>query len=114
MLQSVQKRPDFADTIRVLQTQGIMGKGQDNLSKARFYRGVGCAQCHGSGFAGRIGLFELFEITEEMRDLIMARQPASVIRAAAIRGGMKTLFQDGVAKALLGETTIDEVFRVAL
>ncbi len=114
VLQSVQKRPDFADTIRVLQTQGIMGKGQDNLSKARFYRGVGCAQCHGSGFAGRIGLFELFEITEEMRDLIMARQPASVIRAAAIRGGMKTLFQDGVAKALLGETTIDEVFRVAL
>jgi general secretion pathway protein E len=59
-------------------------------------------------------VFELFEVDDEMRDMIMQRKPASAIRSAAIAKGMKTMFQDGLAKAILGETTVDEVMRVAL
>ncbi len=68
----------------------------------------------GKWFRGRVGLFEIFEVDEEIRDLIMQRKPASFIRSTAIMKSMKTMFQDGLAKAFMGETTIEEVFRVAL
>ena len=59
-------------------------------------------------------MFELFEVNAETRGLIMERQDGEAIRSAAIRCGMKTMFQDGIGKAVLGETTLEEVFRVAL
>ncbi|MEE8492665.1 MAG: GspE/PulE family protein [Nitrospirales bacterium] len=114
VLQALQSRSDFDNTIRVLQAQGVLGKNHESLSTARFYQGKGCPQCHGTGYAGRIGVFELFEVSETIRDQIMERRPASMIRATAIEAGMKTMFQDGLAKAFLGETTVDEVYRVAL
>jgi len=98
----------------VLQRQGVLRKTHGGLAGVRLYNGKGCAQCQGSGFIGRVGLFEIFEVDEDIRDLIMQRKPASVIRSTAIMKGMKTMFQDGLAKAFMGETTIEEVFRVAL
>ena len=59
-------------------------------------------------------LLEIFEVDEDIRDLIMQRKPASFIRSTEIMKGMKAMFQDGLAKAFMGETTIEEVFRVAL
>ena len=97
-----------------LQRQGVLRKAHDGLAGVRLYKGKGCAQCQGSGFIGRVGLFEIFEVDEEIRDLIMQRKAASFIRSIAIGKGMKTMFQDGLAKAFMGETTIEEVFRVAL
>lgn len=114
VLESIQSRPDFSETIGVLQRQGILRKTHNGLAGVRLYVGKGCTQCQGSGFAGRVGLFELFEVDEDIRDLIMQRKPASFIRSTAIMKGMKTMFQDGLAKAFMGETTIEEVFRVAL
>lgn len=114
ILESIQSRPDFPETIAVLQRQGILRKTYDGLAGIRLYHGKGCAQCQGSGFVCRVCLFELFEIDEDIRDLIMQRKPASFIRSTAIMKGMKTMFQDGLAKAFMGETTIEEVFRVAL
>jgi len=114
ILESIQSRPDFSETIGVLQRQGVLRKAHDGLSGFRLYKGKGCAQCQGSGFVGRVGLFEIFEVEENIRDLIMQRKPASFIRSTAIMTGMKTMFQDGLAKAFMGETTIEEVFRVAL
>ncbi|HKO31890.1 MAG TPA: ATPase, T2SS/T4P/T4SS family [Nitrospiraceae bacterium] len=114
VLESIQTRPDFSETIGVLQREGILRKTQTGLAGVRLYYGKGCTQCQGSGFAGRVGLFELFEVDEDIRDLIMQRKPASFIRSTAIMKGMKTMFQDGLAKAFMGETTIEEVFRVAL
>jgi type II secretory ATPase GspE/PulE/Tfp pilus assembly ATPase PilB-like protein len=113
-LQMLRSRPDFESTIRVFQAQGVLGKKQDSLARLRLFRGRGCTQCRGSGFVGRLGVFELFEVSEGLRDLIMQRQPASAIRSSAVAGGMKTMFQDGLAKAFLGETTISEVVRAAL
>ena len=114
ILESIQSRPDFSETIDVLQRQGVLRKTHDGLAGVRLYKGKGCAQCQGSGFTGRVGLFEIFEVDEDIRDLIMQRKPASFIRSTAIMKGMKTMFQDGLAKAFMGETTIEEVFRVAL
>ena len=94
--------------------QGVLGKGDDPLSGIRLFHGKGCPQCHGSGFRGRLGLFELFEIDDHMRSLIMARQDNAAIRSEAIARGMKTMFQDGLAKVFFGETMLEEVFRVAV
>ena len=114
ILKLLRSRPDFEDTVRVLQAQGVVRRGDDPLEGVRCFRGRGCRQCGGSGFRGRLGIFELFEIDDSIRGLVMERRDASTIRAAAIRKGMKTVFQDGLAKVFLGETTVDEVFRVAL
>lgn len=114
VLRTLESRPDFAATVRVLREQGVLGQADDPLAGVRLFRGKGCRQCHGSGFRGRLGVFELFEVDDAIRGMIMERCDASAIRAAAIARGMKTMFQDGLAKMLLGETTLEEVFRVAL
>ena len=113
-LAALRARPDFEHTIRVLQGQGVLGPGDDPLAAVRIFRGRGCAQCQDSGFRGRIGLFELFPVDEEARRLIMERQDGGAIRTAAIQAGMRTMFEDGLAKMLLGETTLEEVYRIAL
>ena len=114
ILETLRARPDFDQTIRVLQSEGVLGQAGDSLSSIRLFHGSGCVQCHGSGFRGRTAVFELFEINDRIRAMIMERRDASSIRAEVIGRGMKTMFQDGLAKALLGETTLEEVFRVAL
>ncbi len=72
-----------------------------------------CDICHGVGFKGRTGLFELLIINESLREMIASRTPASALRKAAASLGMKTLFESGQAKAERGITTLNEVRRVA-
>ena len=114
ILNMIESRPDFKNTICILQARGVLRKTQDPLSHVRLFKGEGCAQCNGSGFSGRLGVFELFEVQESVRDLILERGDASAVRKAAIDAGMQTMFQDGLAKAFLGETTIEEVLRATL
>jgi type II secretory ATPase GspE/PulE/Tfp pilus assembly ATPase PilB-like protein len=114
LLAVVRGHPDFDATIDVLRRAGVLGAGPDPLGAIRVFRGTGCMHCGGRGFRGRLGLFELFEIGDGVRRMIMERRDAASIRRAAIAAGMKTIFQDGLAKVVLGETTLDEVFRVAL
>ena len=78
------------------------------------YVGTGCPSCRQTGYQGRIGLFELLMIREEIQDQIQRREPASTIRSKAVRCGMRTLRDDGILKVLKGVTTIDEVFRVTM
>lgn len=113
-LQALRRRPDFDRTVELLQKDGVLGGGDDPLAAVRVFRGKGCLQCGWRGFRGRLGVFELFEIDDGIRRLIMERADASAIREAAIARGMKTMFQDGLGKVFLGETTLEEVFRVAL
>jgi type II secretory ATPase GspE/PulE/Tfp pilus assembly ATPase PilB-like protein len=114
VLKAPRARPDFEQMIQLLQAQGVLTKGDDPLAGLRLFRGKGCSQCHGSGFRGQIGVFELFEVNDHIRSMIMERQDTSAIRAEAIARGMKTMFQDGIAKAFFGETTLEEVYRVAV
>lgn len=114
LMSAIRSRTDLDQAIRVLQREGVLSKEEDPLSKVRVFRGKGCQQCNGSGFRGRLGIFELFEIDDQFRQMIVERRGSSLIRATAIEKGMKTMLQDGLAKAFLGETTLDKVLRVAI
>ncbi len=76
------------------------------------FRGKGCEHCSGTGYRGRVGIFELMELNEEIRRLIMRNSDASVLVEAARRNGMRTLREDGWQKVAAGVTTADEVTRV--
>jgi general secretion pathway protein E len=76
------------------------------------YRPKGCAQCNDSGYYGRTGLIETLQITDSIRRLILRRVEAMELMRAAIDEGMQTMYDDGIRKALAGETTIEEVLRV--
>jgi type IV pilus assembly protein PilB len=114
ILDRLRARPDYEETIRVLQAQGVLGRAADPLTGIHVFRGKGCPQCLNTGYRGRMGVFELFEVDDESRELILARADAGAIRKAAIARGMRTMFWDGLAKAFMGETSIEEIFRVAL
>ena len=113
--QAIEERADFEQLVGALRRRGVIGRSSsDPFAGVSLFRGRGCPQCNGTGFRGRVGIFEVFEVTDQQKRHIMERRPGSAIRAQAISDGMVTLFQDGVGKALLGETTIEEVFRAAV
>ncbi len=84
-----------------------------NLEQLEFYHGRGCNNCT-DGYRGRIGIFEVMAMSEEIENLAVKKAPASEIQRAAIKGGMVTMVQDGLTKALKGLTTVDEVMRVTM
>jgi type IV pilus assembly protein PilB len=109
---ALQATPAFAAAVPVLQRRGVLSAAGDPLARVRLFRGRGCARCSGTGYRGRVGLFELLHVNEEMRALIVGgRYDAMTIRASAVAHGMKTMFEDALAKAFLGETTIEEAVR---
>ena len=75
----------------------------------KFYRGKGCDRCRNTGYKGRIGIFEVMKVNDRLRELIVTRPPTSAIRMLAREYGMKTLWEDGIAKVVAGTTTIEEV-----
>ena len=77
------------------------------------YQGNGCKICNATGYLGRIGVFEVLEVTKNIRDLITKRNDADVILQKAIEEGMTTMLDDGLQKTLKGLTTIEEGLRVA-
>jgi type IV pilus assembly protein PilB len=85
--------------------------GDENLTN-KFYHGKGCVECNNKGYKGRIGIFEIIETNEEIRELILKRVSAEEIANTAIRNGMVPLIRDGINKASGGITTIEEVLRV--
>ena len=76
-----------------------------------FFEGKGCNICE-DGYEGRVGIYEVLEMTETLRELIMKRANSSVIAETAIKEGMTTMMEDGFKKALAGITTIEEVLRI--
>ncbi|MEO8662556.1 MAG: type II secretion system ATPase GspE [Bryobacteraceae bacterium] len=76
------------------------------------WRGAGCDKCFNTGYSGRKGIFELMELNDEIRRLVMANADASVLTEAARRNGMRNLREDGWMKVANGLTTADEVLRV--
>ena len=78
----------------------------------RIYQGAGCEVCHFTGYAGRIGIFEVLEISNEIRKLITEKNDSDAIVKQAIKEGMTTMLDDGLSKVVKGQTTIEEVLRV--
>src|SRR6266545_446981 len=85
------------------------GKG-----KVQFYKGKGCATCNFTGMKGRVAIYEVMPISEELRDAILKNAPTAELRSLAQSQGMRTLRQAGLMKVLEGTTTVEEVLRVTL
>jgi type II secretory ATPase GspE/PulE/Tfp pilus assembly ATPase PilB-like protein len=78
-----------------------------------FWRAPGCKECSGTGYRGRSAIYELLLVNDEVRPLIVKGVDSTVIKKKAVELGMRTLMEDGVLKCMLGQTTLEEVFRVA-
>ncbi|MFH1451446.1 MAG: type II/IV secretion system protein [bacterium] len=87
-------------------------KGYTSLIKVRTYRGNGCKVCANTGFVGRIGIFEVLEMSDGIKELVINHASSNEIIAAACKNGMKSILEDGVDKVLQGITTLSEVIRV--
>ncbi len=85
-------------------------KFNENIDEV--WTGQGCEFCSGTGYRGRIGIFEVLPVGDEIRDLIMKRATAKEIKDRAVSLGMRTLREDGIRKVRDGVTTVDEVLRV--
>lgn len=85
----------------------------EDLKKHPVYKGAGCSKCQGTGFKGRIGVFEMVELNNEVRELAFAKAPTTELRKACIASGMRTLMADGKAKMFKGTTTPEEVAQIS-
>ncbi|GAA5149828.1 hypothetical protein GCM10023213_48010 [Prosthecobacter algae] len=73
------------------------------------YSPVGCQECHGTGYSGRVALMELCEVSSELRDLIEEAAPMSALRACAFKNGFFSLYQEGLMQVIAGHTSLDEI-----
>ena len=85
------------------------GISASQAAAANFMRGRGCSYCNHTGYRGRKGIFELLKMNSSIRDMTFAREPTQTIRRQARLLGMRTLLEDGIAKAIAGLTTLEEV-----
>jgi len=98
-------KPTAADLQRI-------GYGPDDIQDARFRKGTGCGHCQYTGYKGRVGIFELLILDEQIRSAIIGQKTSQDIRKISIESaGLITLLEDGLVKAAAGHTTIDEVLR---
>ncbi len=88
------------------------GMSPDRLARVRLRRGKGCEECNKTGFRGRVALYEVMPVREEIKDLVLRGGSALEIKREAIRLGMKTLRQAGLTKVEEGVTTLEEILRV--
>jgi general secretion pathway protein E len=101
------KRPVQPEMIERLGMKPLL-----NGHEPTFYDAVGCEECHGSGYRGQMAVIEVLPVSDAIRRLILNHAEAREIQRIAIEEGMRTMYQDGLLKALDGDTTIEEVLRV--
>ena len=104
------KQPDTEPDRRVMQLVGIT---EGDLENHTLYKPVGCPKCNQTGFKGREGVYELMEMSGEIRDLAFRRSTVGEVRKAAAAQGMRNLLGDGKLKVLDGLTTMEEVAKIA-
>jgi len=101
------------EEVRLDKTQAEeSGLDSERYRDVPLYQGRGCGECHGTGYRGRQCITEFLDLTDEIKEMILARRPISEIRYRAMTDGMTTLRQAALAKALRGETTLREINRV--
>ncbi|NOZ13745.1 MAG: type IV-A pilus assembly ATPase PilB [Acidobacteria bacterium] len=88
-----------------------IGYTEEEVDKIKVFKGTGCDRCSGTGYKGRVGLYEVMQITDEMRELVLSGATAMDLRHQAVKDGMITLRRSGLIKIMNGLTTIDEVLR---
>lgn len=103
--------PKCKEPVKNISTTVLQEAGFDKSEwdKIQLYRGRGCQFCNNTGYKGRVGFYEVMEMTEALREAIVSNVPESQLRKIAIKEGMKTLRMDALEKAKQGITTVDEV-----
>ncbi len=104
------KEPDDNPDHRIMKLLGLTAR---DIEGKQIMRPVGCTACNGTGYRGRRGIYELMLMNGELRELAFKRAPVNQMRAAALATGMRNLLGDGKLKILDGNTTLDEVSRIA-
>jgi type IV pilus assembly protein PilB len=97
---------------QIISSEVLRANGIRSQFDMEAYSAKGCSRCNQSGYKGRIGLYEVMTVTEEIRKLVLARAPAPDIAEVAVRQGMRLLRDDGLEKVRLGMTSIAEITRV--
>ncbi len=92
----------------------LLGPAAGLVEGAALVRGAGCAECSFTGYKGRLGIYEIFQIDDEVRNMIYGKVSTADLRHRARELGMRTLREDGLRKAVAGMTTLEEVFRVTM
>src|SRR3954467_4594594 len=95
-----------------LSVESLRDAGYEVEAPVEAFKGSGCARCGGSGYKGRLGLYEVMSVTDEIRDLVVQRAGADAIAEVAVRQGMRRLREDGLQKVQQGRTSIAEIARV--
>ncbi len=91
-----------------------LGLSDEYIENATLKKGKGCARCGNTGYKGRMGIYEVFMLSNEIQHMIYNKEPADVIREAARKGGMRNLRDDAMRKAGAGISTLEEVIRVTM
>ncbi len=94
--------------------KSVLGRIGYRGEKDSFFRGKGCRKCANTGYYGRMGILEIFELDEAIRDMILNRVSTPELQAAALKKGMKTILDDALKKFEMGLTTLEEVMRVTV
>lgn len=110
-IKDLQKQYPIAEILKTLCQQGAITDKQ-TLESLLFFRSKGCPQCHKEGYRGRVGIYEVLEMTPEMTELVQRKTSSDVIAKTAKQAGMITMLADGFMKAKEGITTIAEILRV--
>lgn len=104
---------NIKSAINFTDKQELQKRVWDKLKNPVFYKAVGCDKCEGGWYKWRVWLYEVLEITPGVKEMVLSGQSAYEINKQAILDGMISLEQDGIMKALNGETSLEEVYRVA-
>ncbi len=91
----------------------LSGITEADMKDKQIFKPRGCDYCTGTGFRGRVGIFEMMSMNQQLRELAFDRAPTNKIRKAALASGMKSLLADGKLKVLNGVTTAEEIVKVA-
>ena len=92
----------------------LLGPVAEQVRQSQLVQGRGCNECGHSGYRGRLGIFEIFVINDEVRHMIYERVSSSEMRQRGRELGMRTLREDGIRKVIAGVTTLQEVIRVTM
>ena len=103
---------DLENIMQTLEAKKIIVNAKQGIEALLFYRGKGCKQCSNSGYKGRLGIYEVLEVTDEMSELILKRVSPTELKKQAEKQNMLTIVEDGFIKAKNGITTIEEIMRV--
>jgi len=104
--------PDIIDRIALKHYKKNEIKTLNFKDNFTFYKGSGCKSCGYTGYKGRIGLYEVMEMNDDIKEVILKGGSSDEIEKAAIKNGMVPMLEDGIEKALSGHTSLEEIIRV--